>query len=146
MQAKQKLVDEKADIMPRIDIAKRQKGKGVVCHNCHMRLGHTARNCTFEQCNSIYSCGEEKLHPAENSRLKQMRQSISKMANKIGQLDKELENRQAAVDEVNSSKTNRIETELLEADDEHIYIQNGVRNWQLLRKHVYAIEGYCKKI
>ena len=125
MQAKQKLVDEEADIMARIDIAKRQKGKGVVCHNCHMRLGHTARNCTFEQCNSIYSCGEEKLHPAENSRLKQMRQSIRKMEDEIGQLDKELENRQAAVDKVNSSKTNRIETELLEADDEHIYMQNG---------------------
>ena len=67
------------------------------------------------------------------------------MENEIGQLDKELENRQAAVDKVNSSKTNIIETELLEADDEHIYMQNGVRNWQLLRKHVYAIEGYCKK-
>ena len=145
MQAKQKLVDEEADIMARIDIAKWQKGKGVVCHNCHTRLGHTARNCTFEQCNSIYSSREEKLHPAENSRLKQMRQSISKMENEIGQLDKELENRQAAVDKVNSSKTNRIETELLEADNAHIYMQNGVRNWQLLRKHAYAIEGYCKK-
>lgn len=122
MQAKQKLVDEEADIMARIDIAKRQKGKRLVCHSCHMRLCHTARNCTFEQCNSIYSCGEEKLHPAENSRLKQMRQSISKMENEIGQLNRELENRQAAVHKVNSSKTNRIETELLEANDEYIYM------------------------
>ena len=113
MQAKQTLVDEEADIIARIDIAKRQKGKGLVCHNCHMRLGNTARNCTFEQCNSIYSCGEEKLHPAEKSRLKQMRQSISKLENEIGQLNKELENRQAAVDKVNMSKTNRIENELL---------------------------------
>ena len=99
MQGKQKLVDVEADIMARIDIAKRQKGKGVVCHNCHMRLGHiTARKCTFEQCNSTYSCREEKLHPSENSRLKQMRHSISKMENEIGQLDMEVENRQAAVD------------------------------------------------
>ncbi|CAB4004780.1 Hypothetical predicted protein [Paramuricea clavata] len=94
---------------------------------------------------SIYSCGEEKLHPAENSRLKQMRQSISELENEIRQLNKEFENRQAAVDKVNSSKTNRIETELLEADDDYTYMQNGVRNWRLLRKHVYAIEHYCKE-
>ncbi|CAB3999754.1 hypothetical protein AC249_AIPGENE7676 [Paramuricea clavata] len=90
------------------------------------------------------SSREEKLHPAENSRQKQMRQSISKLENEIRQLNKELENRQAAVDKVNSSKTNRIEIELLEADDDYTYTQNGVRNWRLLRKHVYAI-GYCKK-
>ena len=88
--------------MARIDIAKRQKGKGLVCHSCHMRLDHAARNCTFQQCNSMYSCGEERLHPAVNSRPKQVRQSISKMENEIGQLNKELENRQAAVDKVNS--------------------------------------------
>ena len=76
----------------------------------------------------MYSCGEERLHPAENSRPKQVRQSISKIENEIGQLNKELENRQAAVDKVNSSKTNRIETELLKADVEHIYMQNGARN------------------
>jgi hypothetical protein len=49
----------------------------------------------------------------------------------------------AAVEKVNSSVTNRIENELLEADGD-VYIANVVRNWPLLRKHVFALQGYCK--
>ncbi len=36
---------------------------GNMCRNCHMRLGHTARNCEYDKCISVFRCGEEKLHP-----------------------------------------------------------------------------------
>ena len=145
LNAKQKLVIEETDITTNVENAKSQSdGKGAICHNCHMRLRHTSRNCTFEQCTTIYSCGEEKLHPVEISRLKQIRQSISKLDKEIQQLRQEIETRQAAVNNVNNLVTKRIETELLEAD-ECAYIENGVRNWQLLRTHVYALECYSKR-
>ena len=38
---------------------------GNMCRNCHMRLGHTARNCEYDKCILVFRCGEEKLHPGE---------------------------------------------------------------------------------
>ena len=58
-------------------------GVRSVCPNWHMRLRHTARNCTFERCETIYCCGQEKLHPAEFAKLKQIRQSINKLEKEI---------------------------------------------------------------
>ena len=55
-----------------------------------------------------------------------------------------MENRAAAVSKVKNSATKRIESELLEEDDES-YTENGFRNWQLLRKDVYAVQEYSKK-
>lgn len=145
LEAKQKLVDQEKDLKTRIEDAKLMiAGAGPVCHNCHMRLRHTSSNCTFERCETIYSCGQEKLHPAEFAKLKQIRQSINKLENEIQQLSRDMENRIAAVSKVKDSVTKRIESELLEEDEES-YTENGFRNWQLLRKHVYAIQGYSKK-
>ena len=145
LEAKQKLADQEKDLRTRIEDAKLLiAGAGPVCHNCHMRLRHTSRNCTFERCETIYSCGQEKLHPAEFAELRQIRQSINKLEKEIQQLSSDMENRAAAVSKVKNSVTKRIESELLEEDDES-YTDNGFRNWQLLRKHVYAIQEYSKK-
>ena len=109
LEAKQKLVDQEKDLKTRIEDAKLMiAGAGPVCHNCHMRLRHTSRNCTFERCETIYSCGQEKLHPAEFAKLKQIRQSINKLEKEIQQLSRDMENRIAAVSKVKDCyKTNR---------------------------------------
>ena len=74
LEAKQKLVDQEKYLKTRIEDAKLLiAGAGPVGHNCHMRLRHTSRNCTFERCETIYSCGQEKLHPAEFAELRQIR-------------------------------------------------------------------------
>ena len=135
LEAKQKLVDQGKDLKTRIDDAKLMiAGAGPVCHNCHMRLRHTSRNCTFEHCEAIYSCGQEKLHPAEFAELKQIRQSINKLEKEIQHLSRDMENRIAAVSKVKDSVTKRIESELLEEDEES-YTENGFRNWQ----HIAAL-------
>ena len=54
-----------------------------------------------------------------------------------------MENRIAGVSKVTDSVTKRIESELLE-EGEECYTENGFRNCQLLRKHVFAIQGYSK--
>lgn len=62
---------------------------GNLCRNCHMRLGHTARSCEYEKCESVFSCGEEKLHPGKiDSR--SMRCSIKKKKATISKLEREL--------------------------------------------------------
>lgn len=146
LKAKQNLINQEETLKTKIEDAKSQSaGRGSICHNCHMRLRHTSRTCTFDRCETVYSCGQEKFHPAELTKLRQIRQSINKLEKETEQLSSDMENRMTAVSKVNNSITNRIETELLEADDEKTYDENGFRNWQLLRKHVYAIQGYSKK-
>ena len=143
--AKQKLEDDEKNSRTKIQDAKLQNGeRGSICHNCHLRLGHTSHTCSFDSCETIYSCGQGKFHPAEQSKLRQLSQSINKLDKDIQQLSIDTGNRKTAVSKIENSMTSRIEAELLEADDES-YDKNGFRNWQLLRKHVYAIQGYSKK-
>ena len=66
LEAKRKLVEEKEMFDLKINDAKSiNAGKGSLCHNCHLRLGHTARNCVLKRCQNIHSCGQDKLHPAD---------------------------------------------------------------------------------
>ena len=30
-----------------------------VCRPCQLKLGHTARNCEYGKCESVFVCGEE---------------------------------------------------------------------------------------
>ena len=84
LEAKQKLVDQEKDLKTRIEDAKLMiAGVRSVCHNWYMRLRRTSRNCTFERCETIYCCGQEKVHPAELAKLKQIRQSINKPKKKF---------------------------------------------------------------
>ena len=46
----------------RLNLAKSQQGNGNVCHNCHLKLDHTARKCMLDSCTSLFQCGEEKFH------------------------------------------------------------------------------------
>ena len=47
-----------------------QIGSGQMCGNCHLRLGHTARNCSLDKCSDVFSCGFEKYHPNQINRSK----------------------------------------------------------------------------
>lgn len=141
--ARQELIIKEQHVQERIRRVKSNSSEGTMCGNCHMRLKHTARTCKFERCDSVYKCGEEKLHTKELSELKQFRQSINKLDSDILQLTKDIENKTAAVEKVQNSTTVKIENDLQVAGD--MYTEKGLRNWPLLRKHVFAIETYCKK-
>ena len=54
-----------ADFNDRLKHLKARYGDaGKMCHNCHLRLNHTSRNCIFDSCTSLFDCGQEKFHPA----------------------------------------------------------------------------------
>ena len=55
----------------------------------------------------------------------------------------DLESKKSASKKVTTSIHNRIETDLL--GENNTAYQNGVKNWTLLRKHVYALQCYSKK-
>lgn len=56
----------------------------------------------------------------------------------------ELDNKRMALATMNEKVTNKIESELFQANREN-YSLNGSKNWSLLRKHVYLVEQYSKK-
>ena len=97
--AKCKVLEEKEMFNLKINDAKSlNAGKGSLCHNCHLRLGHTAQNCVIERCQNIHSCRQDKLHPADLAKHQQLEQSISKLEKEIGQLSSEMENHKALIE------------------------------------------------
>ena len=139
----QEIKMEEENIRRRIETAKSNNvGNGTFCRNCHMRLGHNARNCTFDKCSSIYQCGEDKFHPGEVN-LKQMAQTSKKLKNDREKLTAELKSRKSAAENINESILNRLENSLLEADPSSYHV-HGVKNWSLLRHHVFALRKYCE--
>ena len=71
-------------------------GKGSLCHNCHLRAGHTARNCTLERCQTVYSCGQDEFHPGEVAKRRELEQSIHKLEKEKAQLSSEMQNRKTS--------------------------------------------------
>ena len=137
-------LDEKLSaFQQRINLVKSQQGDGNVCHNCHLRLNHTARKCMFDSCTTLFQCGEERFHPTENV-AKQYTVSLSKLRNEKEQMRKDLESKISASKKVTTSIHNRIENELLQENNE-AYYESGVKNWTLVRKHVYALQCYSQK-
>ena len=126
-----------------LNLVKSQQGNGNVCHNCHLRLNYTARKCMLDSCTSLSQCGKEKFHTTENV-AKQYTMSLNKLKSEMEQMPKDLERKKSASKKVTTSIHNRIETDLLGANIT-AYYQNGVKNWTLLRKHVYALQCYSKK-
>lgn len=137
----QRKEEETQDKLSRVRTCNAQEGN--MCRNCHLRLGHTARSCTYGKCVSVYSCGEEKFHPSE-TKTKQLRSTINKLKNEIANIERNIGQKQEASDHLRQTLSNKIEQTLLQ-EDKTEYIENGHKSWPLLRRHVYLIESYCKK-
>ena len=65
MKNKLHTVDEKLQL-----VKSNQIGEGSMCSNCHLRLGHTARNCSLYKCTDVLSCDVEKFHQNQVNRSK----------------------------------------------------------------------------
>ena len=139
------LKDELKDIDDRISSAKSSQlpGNLTVCGNCHLKLGHTARNCTLETCSDVFDCGFEKFHTRQVNRSK-LNQEIKKEETALQKLENELRNRRSAVRSFSETMSCQIENRLLRENGPDYYVDN-FRNWSLLRRHVYLIETYCKR-
>ena len=136
------LYAERDSITKRIEKVKNHQLQGNLCSKCHLRLGHTARNCNYGSCDSVFSCGEQKFHVGEVN-TKELDIDIRKKEKRVQLLNSELENRKAACKSVKESLARQIEADVFEVNSDG-YMFYGQKNWSLLRKHVHAVEQYCK--
>ena len=138
-----KLQEKENDIEKRINRVKSNPSSGNICRNCHARLGHTARTCTMGKCTSVFKCGEQKYHVGEiNTR--EIRSQIRNHEMELNKLMTELENKKSAINASKDSLSCKIERELFQTKKTD-YLMKCNKNWSLLRKHVYAVEKYCKQ-
>ena len=130
----ERLTEEKSTQLP---------GNLTVCGNCHLKLGHTARNCTLETCSDVFDCGFERFHSRQINRTK-LNQELKKEQSILQKLENELRNRRSALRSMKESVSSQIENKLLRENSSEYHVGN-YRNWSLLRRHVHLVETYCKK-
>ena len=139
----ERLQNKENEILAKLERVKSDPRDGNICRNCHLRLGHSARTCQFGGCTSVFKCGEEKYHSGEIN-MRELCNQIKKNESELSKLRSELDNKRMALATMNEKVTNKIESELFQANREN-YLLNGSKNWSLLRKHVYLVEQYSKK-
>jgi len=139
----ERLQNKENEILAKLERVKSDPRDGNICRKCLLRLGHSARTCQFGRSTSVFKCGEEKFHSGEIN-MKELRTQIKKNESELSKLRSEFDNKRMAVETMNDKVTNKIESELFQANREN-YLVHGNKNWSLLRKHVYLVEQYSKK-
>lgn len=72
-----------------------------------------------------------------------MAQNVKKLKTEKEKLIEELENKKSAAENLKDNILNKLEDSLLNADPVSYNI-GGVKNWSLLRKHVFVLRKYCQ--
>ena len=145
---KEKLYDlemKKRETQRKLLLVNSNRSDGNLCRSCHLRFGHTARNCEYGKCESVFVCGEKKLHPGEIDHEidRSIRLSIKNTRADIAKLERELSDKENASKQLSQTLTNKIEVGLMKENVDH-YTNAGQRKWLLVRKHVFIVEKYCK--
>ena len=123
----ERLQNKENEILAKLERVKSDPRDGNICRNCHLRLGHSARTCQFGRCTSVSKCGEEKYHSGEIN-MKELCNQIKKNESELSKLRSELDNKRMALATMNKKVTNKIESELFQANREN-YLLNGSKNW-----------------
>ena len=74
-----------------------------VCGNCHLKLGHTRKACTFSPCRSTFSCGVITKHNDQKSKRAAISKQISQLETKITKVNKDVESATTVVEKVRNS-------------------------------------------
>ena len=110
------------------------------CGNCHLKLGHTRKICTFSPCKSAFSCGILSKHSSENLESSNLEKEIDRLE---GTAAKDVENTTCAADKVINSSSRQIEDTIINEMSDR-YTSNGLRNWALLNKDVAILQRNLK--
>lgn len=112
----------------------------TACGQCHLRIGHTRRNCTLSPCKSVYSCGLIDKHPDQKRHKKALESEKSQLQRKIAKLQAEHDSYVKAKTSIDQSKTKVIEDRLLGECPSRYVNANGTKNWMQLNKDVAILE------
>ena len=114
-----------------------------VCSNCHLKLGHTKKICSWSPCQSAYSCGFLSRHSSEKSERTALDREVSRIQNKLTSAKKEMENAGRAAAKVTNSASKKIE-DIIIKELPNRYVSNGLRNWISLNKDVAVLQKHLK--
>ena len=124
--------------------AKRQNcSNRMMCGNCHLRTGHTRRNCTFDSCNSARSCGDIDKHCDEKARRRKLTSEIASLETHLKSTIDVQHSSKKTHEKLEESFAARIEQDIIDTNP-NLYIQNGIKNWSLIHKHVAVLENLCQ--
>ena len=117
-------------------------GSLSICGRCHLKVGHTRRNCDGEDYTSVMLCGVIEKHPNDKAERRKLSQQVTKCQTEVANLESDYNNKVKAYKAVEDSFARKIEADIVASDPER-YIVNGVKNWVLLNKHVAPLQKKC---
>lgn len=123
-------------------IVNHDKNNLLLCGQCHLREGHTKRNCTLGLCASAKSCGLFDKHPVEKGLKRKLEGEISALQNKLTKSQDNYQKKKVAYAKVNDTFCSKVEDELI-ASNPRQYIQNNCKNWLLINRHAAILEKKC---
>ena len=115
------------------------------CGNCHLKMGHTRRNCTFSPCRSAFSCGILTKHLDEKAERACKEKNIKSLSFKLTKVQSQAEHTKMVIQKVTSTSSKRIE-DIIVKEFPQRYIARGFRNWALLNHDVVRLVGKLKGV
>ena len=117
-------------------------GSLSICGKCHLKVGHTRRNCDGDDCTSVMQCGIIEKHPTDKAVRRNLSQQVTKCDTELANLRSDYNNKLKAYKVVEDSFARKIEADIVASDPDR-YIVNGVKNWALLNKHTALLQKKC---
>ncbi len=113
------------------------------CGNCHLKLGHTRKSCSFSPCRTAFSCGIIVKHNDQKSTRASLTKEVSKLETGLTKARTDMESAKTALKNVNNSSKKIIE-DILINEQPNRYITGGRRNWLALNKDVMLLQSKLK--
>lgn len=109
-----------------------------MCGNCHLKLGHTRKICTFSPCKSAFSCGISSKDSSEKLERSNLEKEINHLEGKLRTAAKDVENTTRAANKVINSSSRQTEDVIINEMPDR-YTSYGLRIGALLNKDVTII-------
>ena len=113
------------------------------CGNCHLKMGHTKKICTFSPCKFAFSCGNLSKHSSEKAERTAIEREIGRLRIKLNKGQKDIDDAKKAAEKLNNSVSKRIE-EIAIHEMPDRYLSSGLRNWALLNRDVATLQKHLK--
>jgi hypothetical protein len=110
------------------------------CGKCHLKLGHTRRNCSFSPCKSAFSCGILTKHADQKVERSNLEKTVKSISAKLTKARRDVEHAKLVMQKVNNNHPKGIESIIMKEFPQR-YMSHGLRNWALLNKDVVRLEG-----
>ena len=92
---------------------KRNQGVLTVCGQCHLRDGHTKRNCELGLCESATYCGLIDRHPVDKGTVRKLESELTVLQKKLKTAQESYKTKKTAYSKVNDSFIAKVEHDLI---------------------------------